>query len=107
MLQIAKIACTNNAAFVMNFSIRWLDHAGNWHLSEWNSGDYAINQTRTSPDLISIDVPSDARAIAPYVHALLGEHRTGAPMVSYSANNQVAAYEVKGTTSDYSVDLIR
>ncbi|HEY0735745.1 MAG TPA: hypothetical protein VGD69_12615 [Herpetosiphonaceae bacterium] len=107
MLQIAKIACTNNAAFVMNFSIRWLDHDGIWHISEWNSGNYAINQTRTSPDLISIYVPSYARAITPYVHAILGKHGAGAPFVSYSANNQVAVYEVKGTTLDFSVNLIQ
>lgn len=106
MQQVQKIACVNNGGFVMNFSIRWLDSNGQWQTSEWNSGNYPINQTRTSPDLASIGVPADALAITPYVHAILGNHNIGEPLVNYAANGQTAAYNVHGTTLNYSVDLI-
>lgn len=107
MRQVEKIACTNNAGFVMNFSIRWLDSSGEWKTSAWNSGNYPIDQTRTSPDLGTIGVPNDALAITPYVHAILGKSESGGPLVGYAADDQVATYEVKGTTLSYSVDLIR
>lgn len=107
MLKVQKIACVNNALFVMNFSVRWLDAHGEWHTSEWNSGNYPINQTRTSPDLASIGVPADALAVTPYVHAVLGVSNSGSPMVNYAANGNTAGYTVTGTTLIYSVSLIQ
>jgi len=106
MLQVQKVSCTNNAGFVMNFSIRWLDGDGNWNTSSWNSGNYPIDQTRTSPDLASIGIPDSALGVTPYVHAILGDHNSGSPLVGYEANGQTAVYEVKGTTLDFSVKLI-
>jgi len=106
MTNVEKISCTNNAGFVMNFSIQWLGADGVWTTAEWNSGNYPINQTRTSPDLASIGVPKDALAVSPYVHAILGNHESGKPYVNYANNGQVGSYEVKGTTLNYSVALI-
>lgn len=106
MQQVQKIACVNNGLFVMNFSIRWLDPSGQWQTSEWNSGNYPINQTRTSPDLANIGVPADALAITPYVHAILGNNNSGQPLVGYVANGQTAIYNVHGVTLNYSVDLM-
>lgn len=106
MRQVEKIACTNNAGFVMNFSVQYLTSEGKWETTAWNSGNYPIDQTRTSPDLSSIGVPSDALAVTPYVHAILGTHNQGSPLVNYANNGQVGAYEVRGTTLDYSVTLI-
>jgi hypothetical protein len=106
MTSVQYIACTNNAGFDMNFSVQYLDSSGNWNTTEWNSGTYPIDQTRTSPDLGSIGVPSSALAVTPYVHAILGDHGQGSPFVSYSANGQTGTYEVKGATLNFSVDLI-
>jgi len=106
MRAIEKISCTNNAGFVMNFSVRWLGSDGKWNSTEWNSGNYPINQTRISPNLASIGVPSDAVAITPHVHAILGTSRDGEQLVDFKDNDQVAAYEVKGTTLSFGVDLI-
>lgn len=105
MRKVEKIACSNAAGFVMNFSIRWLDSDGSWKTSHWNSGNYPIDQTKTSPTLSSIGVPSDALAVTPYVHAILGVHNQGEPLVQAEDNGQVATYNVTGTTLDYSVKL--
>ncbi len=103
LIPVEKISCFNDAAFVMNFSIQWLDSDGNWQTTSWNSGNYPIGETRTSPSLSSIGVPEDALAVTPYVHAILGDHERGSPLVKATSNGGVAAYEVKGTTLDFSV----
>src|SRR5262249_14837915 len=105
MIQVQYISCVNDAGFVMNFSIRYLDQDGNWHTASWNSGNYPIDQSKTSPDLATIGVPSDAIAVAPYVHAILGQSELGSPYVQYAANGQTATYEVKGTVDSFSVQL--
>ncbi len=105
MREIDKIACSNAAGFVMNFSIQWLDTDGTWHTTEWNSGNYPINMTRKSPSLSSIGVPEDALGVTPYVHAILGKHEQGTPLVQAADNGQVATYNVTGTTLDFQVKL--
>ena len=105
MRKVDKIACSNAAGFVMNFSIRWLDSNGDWKTSEWNSGNYPIDQTRTSSSLTSIGVPEDALAVTPYVAAILGVHNEGKPYVGVEEGDQVATYNVTGTTLSYSVKL--
>lgn len=105
MLQVQRIACVNNAGFVMNFSIQWLDNNGNWNTAGWNSGNYPIDQTQTSPDLAAIGVAADAIAVRPWVNAIAGLSMEGTPMVSYAANNQTATFVVAGTTLGYSVKL--
>jgi hypothetical protein len=107
MSQVQKIACVNNAGFVMNFSIRWQDINGNWNITSWNSGNYPINETRTSPDLKKIGVnPITAVLVTPYVKALLGKHNCGSPFLEYQPNGVIGIYQVKGTTLHYSVELI-
>lgn len=105
MLLVQNISCTNNAAFVMNFSIRWLDSDGNWHVTGWNSGNYPVGSTHTSPDLASIGVPTYAVAVTPYVHAILGGHEDGNTTVNYSADGATAKYNVRGVTVSFSVDF--
>lgn len=91
----------------MNFSISWLDSGGKQHFSHWCSSNYPIGKSHTSPDLDTIGVPSDAVAVTPYVHAILGNHTVGSPMVKAASKGQeVATYEVKGTTLDFSVTLV-
>ncbi len=107
MIPVEKIACSNEAGFVMNFSIRWMDSNGQEHTTDWNSGNYPIDQTRTSPSLTSIGVPADAILAKPYVHAILGKHEEGKPVVQVSTDNgQTATYRVSGTTLDFSVKKI-
>ena len=106
MAQVKRIACTNNAGFVMNFSIRWKSDDNNWNTTSWNSGSYPINQTRISPDLRKIGVPVQARVITPYVYAILGKNNMGTPAVEYQPNDRTGTYIVEGTTDDYSVKLL-
>ena len=106
MRAVENVACSNMAGFVMNFSIRWLDGSGKWNTSEWNSGNYPIDQSRTCNLRKDAKIPDDAVAVAPYVHAILGKHEEGNPLVSSASNGQTATYEVKGTTLDYSVKLL-
>ena len=107
MTQVQRITCINNAGFVMNFSIRWQDINENWNITQWNSGNYPINETRTSPDLETIGVnPIYVVAVTPYVQAIAGNHKSGSPSVEYQPNDRTATYQVKGTTLDYSVGLI-
>jgi hypothetical protein len=107
MIQVQKIACINNSGFVMNFSIRWQDTHGNWNITSWNSGNYLINETRTSPDLKEIGVnPITAVLVTPYVEAVLGKHESGSPCLEYQPNGVIGTYQVKGTTLNYNVELI-
>jgi hypothetical protein len=106
MRQVEKITCFNAAAFVMNFSVQWLDDQGKWATSSWNSGNYPVGQNRTTPSLDTIGVPADAIAVTPYVHAILGVHNQGTPFVQYAKNGQAASYTVNGTTLSFSVTLV-
>ena len=103
MRQVERIGCLNNGIFVMNFSVQWSDSKGSWHTSAWNSGDFENGLYKVSPTLSSIGVPVDAIGVAPYVSAVLGESNRGAPLVQGADNGRVAAYEVTGTTLDFSV----
>jgi len=88
---------------VMSFSIQWSDSKGSWHTSAWNSGNFDNGLYKVSPPLSSIGVPPDASGVAPYVSAVLGTSNRGAPLVQSANNGRVAAYEVTGTTLDFSV----
>jgi hypothetical protein len=48
-LQAQKIACTNNAAFVMNFSVGYSKKQDGSGGDIGGSGDYPINQTIGQP----------------------------------------------------------
>lgn len=99
MQQCSKIAVSNMGGYVFNYSVQWLDSNGNWNTSEWNSGNYPIDQTVTTPELGSIGVPTDALAVTVYGHAVLGSSGQGTPFVQYNPNvENVATYTAKGTT---------
>ena len=102
---VQKIACRNEAGFVMNFSIGYIDGDGRTQHSPKNSGNYPLAQTRTI-DLSEAGInPEDAILLWPYVHAILGKHENGEPKVKYARNGKTAVYKVKGTTLDFSVKL--
>jgi FAD/FMN-containing dehydrogenase len=103
MRQVERIGCLNNGIFVMNFSIQWFDSKGSWHTSAWNSGNFDNGLYKVSPPLSSIGVPADAIGVTPYVSAVLGTSNRGAPLVQPANNGRLAAYEVTGTTLDFSV----
>jgi hypothetical protein len=103
MRQVERIGCLNNGIFVMSFSIQWSDSKGSWDSSAWNSGNFDNGLYKVSPPLSSIGVPADASGVAPYVSAVLGTSNRGAPLVQSANNGRVAAYEVTGTTLDFSV----
>ena len=104
MRTVERIGCVNHGIFIANFTIQWLDAQGKWNTTNWNSGDYNNGQYRASPTLTSIRVPTDALAVTPYVHAVLGTSNRGTPLVQCANNGRLAAYEVTGTTLDFSVN---
>ncbi|PJN95991.1 hypothetical protein CNY89_05195 [Amaricoccus sp. HAR-UPW-R2A-40] len=99
MQNVDKICVNNMGGYVFNFSVQWLGADGVWHTSSWNSGNYPIDQSATSPELGSIGVPSDAIAVAPYGHAILGTSGQGHALVAYKQGaNAVGTYNATGTT---------
>lgn len=105
MTPFERISCANHAAFIMNFSIQWLDSDGSWKTSAWNSGNFLNGSTVVSPPLAALGVPPDALAIRPYVHAVAGKSEGGAP-IQAARNSRLAAYDVRGTTLDFSVTQV-
>ncbi|RFD25136.1 FAD-linked oxidoreductase [Pseudomonas sp. GL93] len=103
MKQVERIGCLNNGLFVMNFSIQWLDSAGQWHTSEWNSGNFENGVYKVSPSLALLGIPADAIGVAPYVSAVAGIQNQGEPLVQPANNGRLAAYEITGTTLSFKV----
>ncbi len=99
MFSASKITVNNNGGYVFNFSVQWLSASdGKWHTSDWNSGNYPINQAKTTPELGTIGVPEDALAVTPYGHAIAGRSGQGHGFVSYSPSGSTAVYKASGTT---------
>ncbi|CNE97357.1 hypothetical protein QVN42_07305 [Yersinia nurmii] len=98
MRQVQKITVNNKGGYVFNFSIQWLSSDGQWNTTDWNSGNYPVAQSRTTPPLNEIGVPESALAVTPYGHAVLGSSGQGTPFVGFSQNGQIATYEAVGTT---------
>ena len=98
MRAVQKITVINKGGYVFNFSVQWLGSDGRWVTSSWNSGNYPVAQSVTTPPLETIGVPADALAVTVYGHAVLGTSGQGTPFVGYAANDQIATYEAVGTT---------
>lgn len=108
MRSVQKITVNNKGAYVFNFSVQWLGSDGKWSTSDWNSGNYPVAQSVTTPDLNTIGVPDDALAVAVYGHAVLGTSGQGQPFVSFARNGQIATYDAVGTTIiGFAINLIQ
>jgi hypothetical protein len=98
MPEVQKIACVNNAAFVMNFQA--VTQGGKSDLTD----NYPIDQTRVI-DLA--DTPfREGVEFWPEVHAILGKSQSAGEHVVFRMNGQTATYEVNGTTFQYSINLL-
>ncbi|ATN12946.1 MULTISPECIES: hypothetical protein [Pseudomonas] len=107
MRQVQKITVNNKGGYVFNFKVQWLNSDGKWYTSQWSSGDYPVAQSRTTPNLETIGVPSDALAVTVYGHALAGSSGQGTPFVGFAANGQIATYDAVGTTLiGFAINLI-
>jgi hypothetical protein len=98
MIAAQKVACTNQAAFVMSFV------AKSGVASSASSGNFPIDQTRVI-DLAGAGI-AEGDVIAPEVHAVLGKTVTSADRFVYEKNGQTVTYRVSGTTFDYGVHAI-
>lgn len=98
MIAAQKVACTNQAAFVMSFV------AKSGVVSSASSGSYPINQTRVI-DLAGAGI-AEGDVITTEVHAVLGKTVRSADRFVYKKNGQTVTYRVSGTTFDYGVHLI-
>ncbi|PSV88152.1 hypothetical protein [Photobacterium iliopiscarium] len=98
MRVVEKITVNNKGGYVFNFSIQWLGSNGKWSTSGWNSGNYSVGFSRTTPPLSEIGVPDDALAVTPYGHAVLGKSGQGEGFCAHASNGQIATYDAVGTT---------
>ena len=99
VLQASAITVNNKGGYDFNFSVQWLDPGdGTWHTTAWNSGNYTIGQSRTSPELGSIGVPTNALAVTPYGSAVWGTSAQGHASVLYALGAAAASYDATGTT---------
>jgi hypothetical protein len=105
-LAVETIACVNNAGFVMSFGLEIFDPdiGAIVAVEGVDSGNYPIDQTRQI-DLSTTGI-SEGVSVRPQVHAVLGNTNSGNRFVQYAKNGQTATYDVRGTTLNYSVDLI-
>jgi hypothetical protein len=101
VLAVQKIACCNDAAFVMSFAAACSDGRSS------STDTYPIDQTRV------IDLASAPFKLGtefwPRVNAVLGntqDVQDAREHVVFAMNGQTATYEVKGTTLHYSITLI-
>lgn len=105
-MKVSKINCVNNAAFVMNFDVSYLDEdtGNNVTVNDFNSGNYPIDQKK-SLDLHG-HVPNGALC-KPLVHAVLGNTNLGDTYVRFDESSDLTAvYDVTGTTLFFSVNKI-
>jgi hypothetical protein len=99
MLEVQKIAVINEAAFNLTFHVDFPTGS-----RSQDSKTYPLGQTEII-DLAPYGV-EDGTEVHPVVSADGGGSKAGDP-VTYSANDQVATYEVKGATLTYTVDLVQ
>jgi hypothetical protein len=97
---VQRIAVINNAAFNMSFTVS--TRVG---ITSAPTDDYGINNFRLI-DLVSTPLPvgDDVR---PVVSAQSGGTAPAADFVSFCANGQTATYTATGTTTNFSVTLLR
>jgi hypothetical protein len=107
MRQIQKITVNNKGGYVFNFSVQWLGSDGKWNTTDWNSGNYPVAQSRTTPPLETLGVAADALAVTVYGSAVLGTSGQGTPFVAFAQNGQIATYDAVGTTFiGFAINLI-
>lgn len=100
-IYVQKIACVNNAAFVMKFSVEFEQDGA--IKATGATENYPINQSRV------IDLAEHGlalrTAIWPLVHAFWGKDSRG-PRISYSPNGQTATFSVTGATLNYEITRV-
>ncbi|GCE07335.1 hypothetical protein [Dictyobacter aurantiacus] len=102
---VQKISTYNSAAFVMNFSVEYLNPDTGETGSAGGTDNYPVGQERTI-DLDTLGIP-DGSLVRPHVNAILGTSNSGDRYVHYSrGSGGVASYRVTGTTLNFSVSLI-
>lgn len=99
-----RIACVNNAGFVMNFSVSVLNIEDGTSQVVGDSGTYPIDQARVI-DLANFGI-EEGSLIRPHVNAVWGVSNEGNHYVRYASNGATATYNVTGTTLNYSVNLL-
>jgi hypothetical protein len=104
--QVQKISSSNSAAFVMNFSIQYLNPNTGETGNVGGTDNYPVGQQRTI-DLDTLSIP-DGSLVRPSVNAILGASNPGNQYVRYvKGNGGVATYNVTGTTLNFSVSLVQ
>jgi hypothetical protein len=98
MVEVQKIACANNAGFVMWF--RAVTPGGTSDPTD----NYPINQTRVI-DLASTPF-REGLEFWPEVHAILGKTESAGEHITFKLNGETATYQVTGTTFNYRISLI-
>lgn len=96
--EVQKIACINNAGFVMSFV------AQTKGARSTSTATYPVNQTRVI-DLA--DTPlREGLEFWPVVDAVLGKTQAASEHIVFKRNGETATYQVTGTTLNYDIKLI-
>jgi hypothetical protein len=103
-MKAQRIACVNNAGFVMNFSVSVLNVEDGTSRVVGDSGTYPINQARVI-DLANFGI-EEGSLVRPHVNAVWGVSNEGNRYVIYDPDAATATYNVTGTTLNYSVNLL-
>jgi hypothetical protein len=98
VVEVQKIACVNDAGFVMWFQAVCSGGSSN------GTDTYPIDQTRVI-DLAETPFREGVE-FWPEVHAILGKTQSAGEHIQFALNGQTATYEVRGTTLNYSIKLI-
>lgn len=98
MVEVQKIACINNAGFIM-----WFQAVTPGGTSD-PTDSYPIDQARVI-DLATTPF-RERLEFWPEVHAILGKTQSADEHIVFRLNGQTATYEVRGTTLNYSMKLI-
>ena len=97
---VSKICIINHAGFVMEFSTE-NTRTG----SSKTSSRYPIDKTECI-EPTSVDGTQDGDEFKVHVHAILGKSQDTNRAVRYANNSLTATYECRGTTLDYSCNLL-
>jgi len=105
LLAVEKIACSNEAAFVMDFWISSIDDDGNSGFTNNNSGNYPVGQTRVFNLGQGDPSISEGSIVWPTVKAEAGNQVDANKRLRYAKNGQTATFLVRGTTLNFSVEI--
>lgn len=99
-LAVSRVCVVNNAGFVVNFGL----HDCNTALESPDSGNFPIDQHRCM-EVSKLPNVTAGQIVRLSTDAVAGKRALAEPALRYSPSSNVATFECKGTTMDYTCAL--